>query len=877
MKSRSARKRLALSEPLESRQLLTVLPDGFTDSVVAQNFGLPTAMDVLPDGRVLIAAQDGRLQVVKNGALLSSPFVSVSVDYDGERGLVGVTHDPNFQTNGFVYIYYTVPKTATAAAYNKIVRYTAQGDVAKTGSAVEILRLGDLIEVNTNHNGGAMHFGKDGKLYVGVGENAVPTNSQTLSNLMGKVLRLDVSNVQAGDPVNNVAKLIPSDNPFVNSAQGINKLIYALGFRNPFSFAVNSISGDIFINEVGQNSWEEVNKLVAGGNYGWNQAEGFSNGTPAQLGPGTYQQPFAAYDHATGNCVVGGLFYNATSGMTNAFPSSFNGKFMFADLGGHWLHVLDPATPGTLADPDPSNVFADDTAGSPVDIAQATDGSVYYASRMNNGYLFKISYSASTSGKPSLTLQPANRTISVGGNATFSVTASGAGTLTYQWQRNSGTNGAFVNINGATSPAYTLTAAKTTDTGALFRVVVTNADGSVTSNSAKLTVVTNQSPKLEIFPIGGLRNGKFDAGQPLTFWLAADDVEDGNEPASRFSYKVDYYSSLGTVTGGIERPFVPTTTGEASVSFTPASSGPYTLTDILYRITFTCTDSAGLSSTITQDYLPNTVNLTLQTNPTGLKLNVDGQSKAAPVTIASVVGFTRQLDAPLTQTVGNTKYTFKSWSDGKAASHTVTTPTSNTTYTATYTSSTVNPPPPPPPPTTIRVEAESLRATTFAGEANTAASGGRVLSLKTAVPSNTVTVTGSASGTFNGATGSYLIKAGYFDENDGSSNMTVKIGNTQIASWKANAQLGDFNPVAKTKTTRSLGVFTVTKGSAIIITGSSSNSEYARWDYLEFIPQTTTTTTAPAPQAASGISFSQTPIALIRNVQLLESDSQTIL
>jgi len=127
---------------------------------------------VLPDGRVLVTIHDGDVRVVKNGSLLAKPLVHLTVDSDGERGLIGITHDPDFATNHFIYLYHTVPASGSTAAFNEISRFTLNGNVAQAGSEVDILKLNDLSDA-TNHNGGSMHFGKDGMLYVGVGENAI--------------------------------------------------------------------------------------------------------------------------------------------------------------------------------------------------------------------------------------------------------------------------------------------------------------------------------------------------------------------------------------------------------------------------------------------------------------------------------------------------------------------------------------------------------------------------------------------------------------------------------------------------------------------------------------------------------------------------------
>src|SRR6187455_2329085 len=197
------------------------LPTGFTESQVVTGLSNPTAMAFAPDGRLFVCLQGGQLRVVKDGALLPTPFLTVTVSSSGERGLLGIAFDPQFTTNGFVYVYYTA---TTPAIHNRVSRFTANGDTALAGSEVVLLELNNLSSA-TNHNGGAIHFGPDGKLYIAVGENANGANSQTLANLLGKVLRI------------NSDGTIPNDNPFFNTATGNNRAIWALGLRNPFTFA----------------------------------------------------------------------------------------------------------------------------------------------------------------------------------------------------------------------------------------------------------------------------------------------------------------------------------------------------------------------------------------------------------------------------------------------------------------------------------------------------------------------------------------------------------------------------------------------------------------------------------------------------------------
>lgn len=336
----------------------------FAITPVVSGLAQPTAMALVPDGRVLICEQTGSLRVVKGGALLPAPMLSVTVDATGERGLIGVTVDPAFATNGFVYVHYTSP---TPAPHNRVSRFTVAGDATVAGSEVILLDLDNLSSA-TNHNGGALHFGPDGKLYVGVGENANGANAQSLTNLLGKLLRL------------NPDGSVPTDNPLLPQTTGKNQLIWALGLRNPFTFAFQPGTGRLLINDVGQSAWEEVNTGRAGANYGWPATEGATT-NPA------YDGPLYAYPHSggavTGCSIVGAAFYDPA---TPTFPAPYLHRYLFLDYCGGWLRTLDPAT----------GAVADWLTGfsSPVDLRVADDGSVLVLSRGGGGALMRVTYTA---------------------------------------------------------------------------------------------------------------------------------------------------------------------------------------------------------------------------------------------------------------------------------------------------------------------------------------------------------------------------------------------------------------------------------------------------------------------------------------------------
>ena len=433
------------------------LPAGFTEVPVATGLSSPTAMEIAPDGRVFVCLQGGQLRVIKNGTLLAAPFLTLTPDSSGERGLLGIAFDPSFQTNNFIYVYYTA---TTTPRHNRASRFTANGDVAVAGSEVAILDLDNLSSA-TNHNGGAIHFGPDGKLYVAVGENANGANSQTLTNRLGKMLRI------------NADGTIPTDNPFFNTAIGLNRAIWALGLRNPFTFAFQPGTGRMFINDVGQSMWEEINDGIAGSNYGWPTTEGVTS-DPA------FRSPLFAYGHGntstTGCAIAGGAFYNPT---TVQFPSTYVGKYFFADLCGGWIRLMDPATNTATGFATGINQM--------VDLKVASDGSLYYLS-IGAGSVFKVQFQANQA--PGITMQPANQTVIEGQPVTFSVSADGAAPLAYQWQRNT------VNISGANATSYMISTTVLADNGAKFRCVVTNAFSTATSSEATLTVLVDPPPPI---------------------------------------------------------------------------------------------------------------------------------------------------------------------------------------------------------------------------------------------------------------------------------------------------------------------------------------------------------------------------------------------
>jgi glucose/arabinose dehydrogenase len=560
----------------------TTLPAQFVESQVVGGLQSPTAMQFAPDGRLFVAEQVGRLRVIQNGQLLSTPFINLSVNSVGERGLLGIAFDPNFATNNYIYLYYT---TSNSPIRNRVSRFTANGNVVVSGSEVILMNL-DPLSGATNHNGGAMHFGSDGMLYVATGENANTTLSQDMTSPYGKMLRINPALYNAS----NVNALFPSDNPFWQTPTSTTvplwrNAIWALGFRNPFTFDVQRGTGRIFINDVGSsgdNQREEINDGARGANYGWPNTEGDGGTNP------NFTLPLYAYGDTgaiRGCAITGGAFYNPQS---PSFPAEYVGDFFFADYCNNWIARYDIAT-------DTATMFATGIAGSTVDLKVNSAGVLFYLSRGAGG-VFLISYNA----PPPTNTPPPPPTNTPRPN---------------------------------TRPTATITA-----------------------------------------PANGAR---YSGGDIISFSGTGTDAEDGTLPASRFEWEVVFHHDAHT------HPFLQPFTGVTSGTFEIPREG-HTETTVWFRIYLRVTDSAGLRHETFVDIFPNVVSITVQTNPTGLQVTVDGQPRTAPYAFDAVVGNLQSIGATSPQTINGIRYTFANWSHGGAQTQQITIPSSNTTYTANF-------------------------------------------------------------------------------------------------------------------------------------------------------------------------------------------------
>jgi glucose/arabinose dehydrogenase len=283
--------------------------------------GLANAGD--GSGRLFVLEQPGFIRIIQDGNLLAEPFLDISARASccGERGLLGLAFHPDYRATGYFYVNYTDRNGDTV-----IARFTVSEDPNRALPESE-KQLLQIAQPYTNHNGGVVEFGPDGYLYLGLGDGGSGGDpqgyAQSLETLLGKILRLDVD---SGDPY-----AIPADNPFASpqDERGLPE-IWAYGLRNPWRFSFDRLTGDLFIGDVGQNAWEEINYLPAGSpggaNFGWNYFEGNHpfRGTPP---PGLELVfPVAEYANPAQGCsVTGGVVYRGRS-----LPA-WNGVYLYGD------------------------------------------------------------------------------------------------------------------------------------------------------------------------------------------------------------------------------------------------------------------------------------------------------------------------------------------------------------------------------------------------------------------------------------------------------------------------------------------------------------------------------------------------------------------
>ena len=559
-----------------------------------------------------------------------------------QQGIYDIALDPNFTTNHYYYIFYTLGTPNV----DRFSRFTANSTLTGTVAGSEFVIYQDTEIANAEHHGGAINFSNDGKILLTTGEHFNAGEAQDLTKPRGKILRF------------NMDGTIPTDNPFYDGAGPNFDAIWALGLRNPFRAYYDAPTGRLIIGDVGGNDYstaiEEIDIGARGANYGWPNVEA-PNGNPAYTAP-AYFYPHNGRDAA----VVAGFVYHGTQ-----FPSSYQGSFFFADYTQNWIKRLTFDANGNVTGVfnfEPADGSVDGPYGDIVYMTEGPEGALYY---LDLGYsdisgTFGVSkirrIEFIQSDLPPVAVASASPTQ---GPTPLTVNFSSSGSsdpegqpLSYSWNFGDGTTSTQAN------PSHTYAVAGP------YQVRLTVSDGVNSTLSTPIAISAGNRPVVTISsPTDG---AIFRAGDVITFSGTATDVEDGALPASAYTWNIDFLHE-GHVHPGT--PIIGVTSG----TFTIPTSGHDFSGFTRYRITLTVTDSSGLQSSQSATIFPDKVNLTFGTMPAGVTLYLDGIAHTTPFTYDTLIGFNHEIEAR-NATVGTTTYTFASWSDGGTQDHVIVVP-----------------------------------------------------------------------------------------------------------------------------------------------------------------------------------------------------------
>jgi len=329
-------------------------------------------------GRLFVVEQRGRIRVIRDGRSLAVPFLDIvdRVASGGERGLLGLAFHPDYPADPRFFVDYTDLKGNTVVSSFRVD--PADPDRADPASETILLHVSQPF---ANHNGGAVEFGPDGRLYIGLGdggsEGDPQGNGRKLDTLLAKILRIGVEPDGTGRPYT-----IPLDNPFLTTT-GTRPEIWLTGLRNPWRFRFDRATGDLWIGDVGQNAWEEIDvarKGVGGLDFGWNTMEGFHCYTPKDGCDQTgLTLPAAEYGHGLGCAVIGGVV------VRDPHAGRLQGGYLFGDACSDNLWLIDPSGDGRR-----EPVIVTTLGRTLSSIGEAEDGSVY-ATSLSHGELLRIS------------------------------------------------------------------------------------------------------------------------------------------------------------------------------------------------------------------------------------------------------------------------------------------------------------------------------------------------------------------------------------------------------------------------------------------------------------------------------------------------------
>jgi glucose/arabinose dehydrogenase len=642
---------------------------------------------------MLITTQPGRLYIYQDGALVPTAALDLSLNgricSTGERGLMGVAIDPNFASNRFIYLFYTFNKfgvcpllepTSPDNPVNRVSRFTLS-PTNSVDPASETILIDNIPSPRGNHAGGDLHFGKDGFLYISTGDGgcdyagdsgcAAQNNAaRDRHALLGKILRIK----RDGG--------IPASNPFLGTNSARCNLMgviasgktcqetFAWGLRHPFRFAFdpNASGTRFFINDVGQQVWEEIDLGTAGADYGWNVREGpCPTGVSGNCSAGStsYTKPIYAYNHSTDcEAVTGGAFLP-----NGHWPAEYTGSYFYGDYECGKIFRLVRQASGAYS----STVFATELgANSAVHLAFGPhDGSqaLYYTTFAGGGQVRRISFTGSDNRLPRAVISANPLSGPVPLEVTFDASQSSdpdGDALSFEWSFGDGS-----------PPVFEQTVTHAYAAEGTFHATLTATDAQGGQDQATVRIdAGHEGPNVTILsPSTDLR---FRVGQSLT--LSASALDEGGQPLpdSALSWTALLHHNTHT------HPYFGPAEGNNIVITAPAPEELAATKTSFLELQLVATDARGQQTSVVQNVLPKRVQLSFATVPSGRKLDINGTRVTAPRTYTSWQAYKITVRAPDQTDASGRRWVFKSWSDGGGREHVITTPGTARTYTATF-------------------------------------------------------------------------------------------------------------------------------------------------------------------------------------------------
>jgi len=559
---------------------------------VVSGLNQPIPFDWLPDNSMVIGEKGGRLLRFANGQ--TQTIATLTVSSFSERGLLGIAIDPNFTANRQIYL-----NLSATTGVNRVVRYTLTENFTL---ADEFILLDNIYSsTQGNHNAGDLHFDSNRNLYISTGDGGAANSckgcSQKLDSPNGKILRI---NPDTGAGV--------ADNPFISNTNEVAKKVWAYGLRNPYRFGIRPNTNLLYIADVGENRFEELDLGIPGANYGWPQVEGpLPSSQPGITYPVFYYERSNNSDPSFNNCssVTGGAF---TKG--NNFPANYTNHYFFGDYTCGKIWSADSNNPQS------ASLFAQNV-GAPVHIAFGNDGALYY-SDISSGSIKRIKYIYTNTPTPAPT------------------------------QSNQPTS----------SPSPTPTASPSPSP--------TSSPSPSASNTPPTLTITSPANNTKALP-----------DDSILAEATVSDAEDQTISGNNIQWNVVRHHGTSHT-----HPWYQGT--GSSISFPmPAPEDLETAANSHLEAIATIQDSQGATSTQSVNIYFETVDITFQTQPAGLKLVLNNLQYTAPTTIPAVKDQSFSVSAPAQEFNGKT-YTFVSWSDNQPAEHNYIAPQTSTTLTATF-------------------------------------------------------------------------------------------------------------------------------------------------------------------------------------------------